>query len=287
VTRHALKLALLIPGLAFLAWWGWSGNFAFNHGDLYRLADQERYYRLHLGAQPIGWAKREVSTDPDGGDVSVSEETILELSLGPGGLRIKTRSRTVFDSRGRLVSAEFKVPLGESTVSASASAARGRLLCRLALGSSEREASLELPSDGPVVVSGVVPWLSHQRDLPLGRPLEVELLDPVSQQFQPATLTIEDDTAQSEEIQTRKLTLRFMSAESVEWVDSGGLLVRQLNPALDAGLSLVEGEEAIEEAKAALAAEASPEAERLAAELSERFLAAGGLEGLSGLMGLH
>ena len=286
MSRHLVKLSLLIPGLAFLAWWGWSGNFAFNQGDFFRLADQERYYRLVLGELPVGWAKREVATNPDEGDVSVKEETLFELGLGDQGLRVKTFSTTVFDNRGRLVSAEFNVPLGSRSASAEAFVQDGRLNCKLSVGDTVREASLELPPNGPVVVSGVVPWLGRQRDLPLGRPMEIKLLDPVGLGFEPALLTIEDDTAQSEEIQTWKLTLRFKSAESVEWVDSDGFLVRQRNPSLEASLNLIAGAEAIEEAKKALSSSTSPEAEKFLGDLAEKALAAGGLEGLSSLVGL-
>jgi hypothetical protein len=284
VTRHAVKLALLIPGLVFLGWWGWSGNFAFNKGDLYRLVDQERFYVLSLGGQPVGWARRAVDIDADGGRTVLSEETVLELSPGLGTIKVKTISSTVFDDRGRLVSAEFRVPLGDSEASATARAVGSRLECRLAIGERVKEASLRLPPSGPVVVSGVVPWLGHQRDLPMGRPLAVDLLDPVAMSFKPAELTIEDDTAEAEEIQTFKLTLRFMSAESVERVDSTGLLVSQYNPALESGLTLA-GDEEAEAARAALAAPPTPLPAGLIGDLVDQVLSGGGLEALSGLMG--
>ena len=287
MTRHVVKLSLLLPGLAFLAWWGWSGNFAFNQGDFYRLADQERFFQLFLGESPMGWARREVATDPGGDQVAISEETLINLPFGEETLSVKTFSTTRFDNRGRLVSAEFNIPLGDSSAVATAVVRGGSLYCKLVFGDESRDASIELPERGPVVVSGLVPWLGHQRELPLGRPLELSILDPVAMAFKPASLTIEDDTAESEEVQTWKLTLKFMSAESVEWVDSDGLLVGQYNPALDATFLLVgDSEEAVKQAREALSAPATPLPSGLIGDLiSQALSGAGGLDGLTELFG--
>ncbi|MDR2443540.1 MAG: hypothetical protein LBE31_08485 [Deltaproteobacteria bacterium] len=253
MAKHLVKLTLLICGLIFLCWWGWSGNFAFNYGALFSLTDQKTFYQLVLGTQPIGWARREVVTNPDSGELEITEESLLNFKLAGTALGFKTISKTIFDQRGRLVSAHFTVPIGSEMASASAIVDRDKLLCRLSLGGQAKEASLPLPPNGPIVVSGVVPWLGHQRDMPLGRAMGVELLDPISMSFKPGQLTIEDDTAQSAEVQTYKLSLSFLTSQSAQWVDAYGRVVYQYSPSLEAGLVLVDDPQVIQVANLALA----------------------------------
>ncbi|MDR1656829.1 MAG: hypothetical protein LBT47_04630 [Deltaproteobacteria bacterium] len=281
--RHVIKLSLLGPGLAFLIWWGWSGNFAFNYGDLFWLAEQETFYRLYVGGRASGWARRTISKEPDSGNMEITEQSLLDLKIGEMALGLKTESKTVFSSRGRLISASFSVPLGDQTASAEAVVDRDRLVSRLSFGKNLREASFPVPPNGPLVVSGIVPWLGHQRDMPLGRALGVELFDPVSMSFKSGQLTIEEDTAQSEEIQTFKLTLKFMSAESTEWVDSNGQRLRQYNQGLDTELVLVQDPSFVDQAKEALAGPIPNPIDKDLVGFLEQALAGYGLEALSGL----
>ncbi|MDR1110621.1 MAG: hypothetical protein LBP92_08005 [Deltaproteobacteria bacterium] len=234
--RHAFKLAVLVPILAFLFWWGWSGNFAYSPGSLFTLFDQESFYGLDLGATRMGWARREIRTDPKAGRVSISEESVINLSFSGQDLQIRTNSDSVFDSAGRLVSAVFSLPMGAVNGQASATVDGQTLRCELRLMGQIRQAEVPLPPSGPVLVSGLVPWLSHQRNLPLGRPLGLSLLDLVSLTFMPAELVIEDATTISDELQIYKLTLRFMGTESSEWIDAQGGLRRQYNPVMEVGL---------------------------------------------------
>jgi hypothetical protein len=282
--RHLVKLALLLPGLAFLLWWGWSGNFASSPGDLYRLADQQHYYRLLLGGRPMGWARRVVMTDPDTSNLTMIEATLIDLAIGAETLQFKTYSRTVFDDRGRLLSADLVVPLGDVSAVVTAIAARGELKCRISLGERYKDLVVPMPPAGPVVVSGVVPWLGHQRNLPVGRPLGLELLDPSTLEFKPAQLTIEDDTAQSEEIQTWKMTLRFQSVVTIEWVDSTGLMVGQYNPSLEARLVMIQDEAEAAEAAAAIARPIQAPPGGLVAMLIDQALRSNGLGLFSDLL---
>jgi hypothetical protein len=250
--RHFVKIPILVLGLAFLLWWGWSGNFAFDSGALFRITEMETFYQLQLASNPMGWAKRSVTKGPAEGLMTISEETLLKLNVLDEEQYVRTFSKTVFDDRGRLVSADFTVPLGAVSASATAKVEAQRLKCSITLGEKVKEIDISAPDSGPLLVSGVIPWLGHQRDVPIGRPLGLTLYDPVGMEFKPAELTIEDVTEAASEVQSFKLTLKFLSSESVEWIESDGRLTRQLNPALEAGLSLLYTENEIEKAKIAL-----------------------------------
>jgi hypothetical protein len=294
--RHALKLALLIPALLFLFWWGWSGNFAFNSGSLFRLLDGETFYQVSLGNSRTGWARREIRTDPDTLRVTFFEETVLNLKLGPFSFPLITKSEAVFSQDGRLVSADFVIPVGGETAAARAMVVRDRLVCRVSLGETARQAEVPLPPSGPILVSGIGPWLSRQRDLPMGRPLGLELLDPVSMTFKPATLTIEDATVASDERDVYKLTLNFMGAENVDEINSDGRLLRHYNPLLEMSLEFLQDEPSVDVARREMAeaeARVSPLPGPLAAVITsflsskgmtmiQDVLKGGSLEGLAG-----
>jgi hypothetical protein len=250
--RHFVKLPLLLIGLGFLFWWGWSGSFSLNSGALFTINNMETFYRLELGNKPMGWAKRKVFDGPAEGLVTILEESLLKLTLMGSEQNIRTISETVFDERGRLISADFTVPLGSLSAGASAKVESDRLFSTVSFGEQSRTVDLSVPDNGPLLVSALLPWLGHQRDLPLGRPLGVTLFDPLSSEFKSAQLIIEDASSIDSEIQTFKLTLKFLSSENVMWIDADGRLVKQLNASLQAGLSLLYDEQQISQARKAL-----------------------------------
>jgi hypothetical protein len=231
---------LLVPALAFLGWWGWSGNFAVSAPSLFTLDDQEAYYTLQVGVTSMGFAHRLVKVDPVTERTTVSERSALNLSFSGLTVKIRSDSETVFDRDGRLVSAAFSLPLGNfggtATAMATATVDGQTIRCRLRVGDQTHEAQAPMPAAGPVLVSGLIPWLSHQRNVPMGRPIGLSLLDPVSMAFNPAELIIEDATDMSDELQVFRLTLRFMGNESLEWVNAQGNLLRQYNPGLEIDL---------------------------------------------------
>jgi hypothetical protein len=117
-----------------------------------------------------------------------------------------------------------------------------------------REKRLPLPPEGPVLVSGVVPWLSRQREVPLGKVLLVSLLDFSSMEFRQAELTVTDDTAESSEVQLYKVLIRTPGGDATEWLDANGHVTRQSIQSLQVDLLLMATQEEIGEARAALSA---------------------------------
>ncbi|MDR0355793.1 MAG: hypothetical protein LBJ64_08695 [Deltaproteobacteria bacterium] len=251
-TRHLIKLAILVPGLAFLFWWGWSGNFSFNAGSLFRLTPSETFYHLAIGKTRTGLARREIVEDADNGQLSVVEESVVHIPPGSANFSLRAVSETAFDSSGRLLTADFTIPFGGLTALAKARRERERLIVDLSFAGETRQAEVALPPAGPILISGLVPWLSYQRDLPLGRPLGLELLDPISLSFKPAELTIEDVTEEADELQVFKLTLNFMGSETVEWIDSQGKRLRQYYPLMELGQTFILDPGEAEAARAAL-----------------------------------
>jgi hypothetical protein len=162
---------------------------------------------------------------------------------------------------------------GLEGASAEAKVSDGFLDFTASLGTLSRKVSLRLPGDGPVLVSGVVPWLSRQREVPLGKVLYVRVFDPVNMEFETAQLLVEDDTEASEEIQVFKVTMTLPAGSTSEWLDANGRLVRQRMDRFQAGLDLLEsGDPARAAAEAALAAEASgPSGSPAATELAARY----------------
>jgi hypothetical protein len=281
--RDSIKLLILIPSLAFLLWWGWSGNFAFNRPALFTLYDQESFYDLEMGRTSMGFARREIRTDPQSQRSTLSEASVLNLTFAGQPVRIKTISETTFDQEGRLISASFSLPFGSLSGQATAVVEGQAIKCQLKIGETIHEAQAPMPPTGPILVSGLVPWLARQHNIPIGRPIGLSLLDPVSMAFNPAELIVEDDTQMSDELQVFKLTLRFMGSENIEWVDSQGQLVRQFNPALEIGLARINAAQS-ETARALLdqaLAEESPIPEGPLGAMIGQFLANDGLGSLS------
>ncbi|MDR2387283.1 MAG: hypothetical protein LBE80_06840 [Deltaproteobacteria bacterium] len=237
--RNLIKLFILIPALLFLVWWGWSGNFAFNRASLFTLFDQESFYTMEVGRSSMGLARRTVKLDPKNNLTTLSEASVLNLTFSGLPIKIKTESEIVFDQEGRLVSADFSLPMGPLSGQAQATVDGQTLKMELSLAGKTHAAQAPMPPTGPVLVSGLIPWLAHQRNIPMGRPIGLSLLDPLSMTFKPAQLTIEDVTEMVDELQVFKVSLTFMGSENSEWIDSQGKLLRQFNPGLEIGLVAV------------------------------------------------
>jgi hypothetical protein len=231
----------LIPSAIFLIWWGWSGHFSFNRPSLFTLFEQESFYAMEVGRSSMGYARRTVKLDPQNKLTTLSEASALNLTFSGLPLKIKTESDIVFDQDGRLVSAFFSLPMGNLSGQAKATVEGQTLKMELTMGETTHQAQVPMPPTGPVLVSGLIPWLAHQRNIPLGRPIGLSLLDPISMTFKAAQLTVEDTTEMSDELQIFKITLIFMGNESSEWINAQGQLRRQFNPGLEIGLTLQEG----------------------------------------------
>jgi hypothetical protein len=257
--RHAVKLGLLAAGLAFLFWWGWAGNFIFTPGSLFRLTDANDYYIFSVGGKGMGFSRRQVAAGAPDQGFTVAEDSLVRLALpglGPAGAppELRLRSEASYEPDGRLRSASFTLP-GLEGASAEARSNGGFLDFTASMGTLSRKVSLKLPSEGPILISGVVPWLSRQREVPLGKVLHVSVFDPANMQFQSAQLTVEDDTPAADEVQVFKVTLTLPAGVTTEWLDANGRLLRQRVDSLEAGLELIlEGDPALAEAEAALSA---------------------------------
>ncbi|MDR1314148.1 MAG: hypothetical protein LBQ12_10760 [Deltaproteobacteria bacterium] len=296
--RHAVKLGFLALGLGFLFWWGWSGNFLFTPGSLFRLTTLSDYYVFSVGGSDMGFSRRDVEAGgPDQG-FTVKEESLVRLALPgfggpapgagagearPGGQEagsppppaapeLRLRSEASYGPDGRLRSAVFTVP-GMDGASAEAKVADGQLDFTASLGTLSRKVSLKLPGEGPVLVSGVVPWLSRQREVPLGKVLFVRVFDPVNMEFETAQLTVEDDTEASQEVQVFKVSLMLPAGSTTEWLDANGRLLRQRMDRFQAGLDLLEeGDSARDDARGQLEAAPAPtEGGSAATELAARY----------------
>ncbi|MDR3153124.1 MAG: hypothetical protein LBW85_02350 [Deltaproteobacteria bacterium] len=271
---HFVKLGFLAAALAFFFWWGWAGNFIFTPGSLFRLTSSTDRYVFSAGGKDMGYARRAVAAGAPDQGFSITEESLVRLSLPglPQG-ELRLRSESSYGPDGRLREAEFTVP-GLSGALARAQAADGFLDFSLSLGTLSRKVTLKLPGDGPVLVSGVVPWLSRQREVPLGKVLYVRVFDPVNMGFETARLTVEDDTRASEEIRVFKVTLALPAGTTVEWLDANGRLLRQSVERFQAGLTRIPDNdaEAIAKAEDELSrAPALPEGSRETAELAARY----------------
>jgi hypothetical protein len=286
--RHVIKLVILVPALGFLLWWGWSGNFSFNSSSLFDLLDLESFYNLELGRNNIGYARRAIKTNRKTDITYFSEESVVNLTFSGQPFLLKTSSETVFDRDGRLISAVFNLPLGGLSGRAKATVIGEVLKCELDVAGQLHEAQVPIPPTGPVLVSGVVPWLAHQSSIPLGRPIGLSLLDPVSMTYKPAELIVEDATTMSDELEIFKLTLKFMGTENIEWIDSQGRLLSQFNPGLEVGLELIRDatkiDEVSKELQKVIAQESSLPEGPLSAIING-FLANGGLDALSEAIG--
>jgi hypothetical protein len=252
--RHAVKITALALGLGFLFWWGWSGNFLFKRGALFSLSAREDYYALSAGSKDLGFARRTVSASGPERGFEVAEESAVELPIPGLSVTLRVRSVSRYGADGRLASAVFTLenPPG-AEARAVVNEGAGTLECSVALGGLKREKSLPLPREGPILVSGVVPWLSRQSEAPLGRAMFARVLDLASLEFEEAQLTVTDDTAESVEVQVFRVAVQTRAGEAAEWVEGGGRILGVTLAGSGMALRLLEAEDAAARAKEALA----------------------------------
>jgi hypothetical protein len=252
--RHAVKIGLLAAGLGVLAWWGWSGNFVFRQGALFGMPQGEGWYSVSIAGKPMGYSHRVVGPEAQDGSFSVRESSVATIPIPGFPLSVRLESEASYDSSGRLKGAAFTVPsLPGAKASIVADPRGGKLSSSVSALGRLWEKEVPLPKEGPVLVSGVVPWLSRQREIPLGKVMLVSLLELPQAELRQAELTVTDDTTESEEVQVYRITVRTDSWEASEWVDAKGRLLRQSLSGIEAGLTLLEGEASVGLAKEALA----------------------------------
>ncbi|MDR2198281.1 MAG: hypothetical protein LBR53_02280 [Deltaproteobacteria bacterium] len=242
--KHAVKIALILAGVLILFWWGWSGNFLYQRGSLFRLSAGEGYYSLSLGKRPLGYMKRTIRTEGPEKGFSVLEDSALEIPVPgfKGGARVSSVS--AYRADGRLESASFALlNVPGSVARARADHAAGTMECELVLGAFARKKSLPLPTAGPILVSAVVPWLSRQNELPLGKVLLAPVLDYRTMDFQTAELAVQDVTAEADELRIFEVIVKTPAGEFAERVDANGRLLLQELSGLEA--SYIQPEDAV------------------------------------------
>ncbi|MDR2460096.1 MAG: hypothetical protein LBE38_04845 [Deltaproteobacteria bacterium] len=237
---NIIKLALLLGGLFFLFWWGWSGNFIFNPSSLFTLTPSDDYYVFKVGGNDMGFSHRVVEAPSNDGSLKITEDSLINLNLAGLSYNLRVRSNMSFGPDGRPISAEFTIP-GFSLAKAEAKLEGGNLNFKASLGPLQREVNLPAPPEGPVLISGVVPWLSHQ-EIPLGKVLLVSIFDPMNMRFTTGELMVTDDSRASDEVQVFKVTIKVQGTETTEWLDATGRLFRQRMDRMDAGLDLIREE---------------------------------------------
>jgi hypothetical protein len=257
--RHAVKIVVIVLGLGVLFWWGWSGNFIFKQGALFRLNTMEDYYSFSLGNRNLGYTKRVVNAPGLESAFYIREESIITLPV-PGLIdNILLRSESHYKPDGRLISTAMSLAnLQGAEAKAIVNEKTGLLDCSFRFGDISRSKSIPLPKEGPILVSGVVPWLSRQSEVPLGKVLFVELLDFSKMEFEPSELTVTDETAESSEIQLFKVAIKTPAGEAAEWMDANGHMTRQDLSGLEMSLTLLLSQKEIDLAKESLDRELPP-----------------------------
>ncbi|MDR2140629.1 MAG: hypothetical protein LBR11_02370 [Deltaproteobacteria bacterium] len=259
--KHLIKLAILIPGLIFLVWWGWVGNFSFTSGSFYAFEPREDYYLLAAGQKSLGYARRQVIVDERSKSLSLIEDSLINLSLLVTEGEIRSQSKITFSAGGALESASMIIGLGpgeKPLAEMTGQVQDGQLRYLVSVGDHRREVVRPVPEVGPLLISAVIPWLARQRDLPLGRPIFFNLFDPSRLEFRPASLTIIDVTAQAEEKKVYKLALYLDPAQTEIWIDADGRVLSQKATGLDFGQEVINDPRILETAKTALSAPAQP-----------------------------
>jgi hypothetical protein len=259
--KHLLKLAILIPGLAFLIWWGWIGNFSFKSGSFYPFEPQEDYYNLVAGQAKLGYVRRQVTREEGTKNLILTEEAVINISLAVAKGEVRPYSRAVFAPNGAILESALNLTLkpGERPLAeVIGRIENGQLHYKFNVGTTAREMTLPVPEEGPILISGLIPWLAHQRDLPLGRPIFFNIFDTSSLDFRPASLTIIDVTAQDVEKKIYKLAVLIDPNQTELWIDADGHMLNQRVAGLDAGLDLLTNPASVETAKKALNAPPKP-----------------------------
>ncbi|MDR1608140.1 MAG: hypothetical protein LBT38_07000 [Deltaproteobacteria bacterium] len=259
--KHLIKLAILLPGLAILVWWGWVGNFSFSSGSFYPFEPRQDYYALVAGQKTLGFSKRLVTLDQNTKNLTLTEDTVINLSLLITEGEIRCRSTAVFSSSGPLLSSRLTIDLladGKPLADVTSSIKDGQLHYRFQIGQNIREITKPIPESGPILISGLIPWLARQRDLPLGRPIFFSLFDPSKLEFRPASLTIIDVSSQAAEKKVYKLAL-FMDPDQTDiWVQADGQVISQKATGLKFGIDVLTDPNRQKEAQLALAAPPKP-----------------------------
>jgi hypothetical protein len=259
--KHLIKLVILIPGLVFLIWWGWAGNFSFKSGSFYPFGPQEDYYRIVAGQNNLGFAKRQVSAVEGTKNLVLTEDFLLNINLAITKGEIRPNSKAVFAPNGSLLESYLTVsldPAKKPQVLVESRIIDGQLNYKHDIFGSVKELKLPVPEVGPVLISGVIPWLAHQSDLPLGRPIFFNIFDPARLDFRPASLTIVDVTAQDVEKKIYKLGLYIDPMLTEFWIDADGHLMTLRAGGMEAGLDRLSSPASIEAAMAAMAAPPQP-----------------------------
>jgi hypothetical protein len=235
----ALKLGCLVLGLGFLFWWGWSGNFIFNPASPFSFSSSEDYYVFSIGGKGMGYARRVVSADKPEIGMTISEESLVNLSVPGISGEIRLSSEVEYGPDGRPLKAMFTLP-GLSLAKAEASVEKGFLTFQVNLGPLSRKIEKPVPKEGPVLISAVGPWLSRQSEVPLGKVLILRLFDPTKLDFVSGELIVTDVSDASDEIQIFLVSLKLPGGMVSEWLDANGRLIRQRMDNLEAGLDVID-----------------------------------------------
>ncbi|MDR1395880.1 MAG: hypothetical protein LBK52_06910 [Deltaproteobacteria bacterium] len=253
--KHLIKMAILIPGLAFLIWWGWIGNFSFKSDSFYPFGPLEDYYNLAAGQKSLGFARRAVTVEEGTKNLVLTEDALIQFQLAIIEGEIRPHAEAVFSPGGTILRSRLTIALGPGEKPLADIESRienGVLDYRFSLGTLSRVIQKQIPEEGPILISGLIPWLAHQRELPLGRPIFFNIFDPARLEFRPASLTIIDVTAQSEEKKVYKLALFVDPYQTEIWINADGHLVSQRASGLDIGPDLITQPDFLAQAKAKL-----------------------------------
>jgi hypothetical protein len=259
--KRVIKAAILVAGLAFLAWWGWIGNFSLTSGSFFPFGQRLDYYSLMAGQKSLGFARRDVALVPGSGHLLMTEDFSVNLNVYVATGEIRCKSTAEFAENGAILKARLDIGLGLKDgplAFAEGEIKDGKLAYKISVGGKVRSAEAPIPEEGPILATGVIPWLARQRDLPLGRPVFFNLFDPSRLEFTPANLTVIDVSPQAAEKKTYKLSLNIEPATTEIWIDADGRVLSQKASGLDFGLDAIDNPRVLEEAKKALDAPPKP-----------------------------
>ncbi|MDR0547909.1 MAG: hypothetical protein LBI10_00625 [Deltaproteobacteria bacterium] len=259
--KRAIKLILLLAGLATLVWWGWIGNFSLKSGSFYPFGPREDYYALMAGQKNLGYARREVALAPDKKNLTLTEDFVINLSVLVAEGEIRCQSKAEFTSKGDFLSSRLGLGLGlgaKPLAEVRSEVKDGQLTYWIEVGDKRRTAAKPVPETGPIMISGLLPWLARQRDLPLGRPIFFSLFDPSRLEFRPASLTIIDVTAQAVEKKVYKLAVFLDPFQTEIWIDADGKVLSQKSTDLEFGVVAIENPQVLTEAKNILGSPPKP-----------------------------
>jgi hypothetical protein len=213
------------------------------------------------GQKSLGFARRLVAQEPNSKNFVMTEDSVINLSILVAEGEVRCESKAVYSPNGAILSSRLTIGLGggeKPLAEVVGEIKDGTLKYAIDVADRHKEVAKPLPDEGPVLASGVVPWLAHQRDLPLGRPIFFSLFDPSRLEFRPASLTIVDVTAQAEEKKVYKLGLYLDPAQTEIWVDADGRVISQKASGVEFGLEAINVPSQLEAAKKALSSPPKP-----------------------------